>query len=102
MLISCHVKHWRCLAWVIDDVIIDVIIVDDIRDIATALSLSLDFALLSHFLGLFMSLLTLNVKNQIMLLRLGIFLKFDEKFQCCLIDTMHLSNTLIQATLLLL
>ena len=42
MLISCHVKHWRCLAWVIDDVIIDVIIVDDIRDIATALSLSLD------------------------------------------------------------
>ena len=43
MLICCHVEYGRwCFAWVVDDVVIDVVIVDDVRDVASTLVLSLD------------------------------------------------------------
>ena len=35
-------KHWRCFAGIIDDVVVYVIVVDDVSDVTTALSLSLD------------------------------------------------------------
>ena len=41
-----HVEDWRGLAWVVDDVVVDVIVVDDVGDVAAACSLPLD-ALLS-------------------------------------------------------
>ena len=37
-----HVEHRRSFARVIDDVVIDVVIVDDVRYIATALGLTLN------------------------------------------------------------
>ena len=35
-------EDWCCLARVVDDVVIDVVIVDDVRDVASTLVLSLD------------------------------------------------------------
>ena len=37
-----HVEDRRCLAWVIDNNVVDIVVVDDVRDVASSCRLRLD------------------------------------------------------------
>ena len=49
MLVCSHVKHgWWCLTWIINDVVVDVVIVDDVCNVASTLGLAFDSLLRSR------------------------------------------------------
>ena len=35
-LLGRHVEHWRSLTWIVDNNVVDVVIIDDVRDVTTS------------------------------------------------------------------